>query len=1237
MRFMGVLLGKKKTQSIKRRALRKTGEPRRARREGQPEMQPVGRHEAASSARGKYKGSSPSMVRKQARRSIYASVDADATRAARRYRRKVGASGSPVLASSQSTAALAGLRRLEALRRGTGAPLDVTTAPLSAAPDDALLATRTLLRHAPPTLASKGPLATTLARGPARGELKEAFEKKQSEERARYSVYDDPPSRSKRGSRRVSIAGAPHSGAGKRRTPSTRARTPSSRGASRSSRPSTATVPEDAELPPQAWPFAKDSTEFVGGDAADPEDRKRSLLSRAGSITRAEMRAARGEAPPPEVQRALQAPGAGVARLERKIFVIGGDQLPSVEGWRRGPPEHYLKNCDEYSLIPEPKMMQLIQSLSKAARPELDLKDQRIGDDHALAVMDAMACSDPVVCNVRNCRLTARGVKAVSDALAAHCTRLEEFDVSDNECRRPKAAKALALLLDAKGCDTLRKLSVSHCGLATASALVMTSEWSRRVQSRRALKHLVELHLAKNDLGIAAETLGGLLGPNGAFPALRLLDLAWTGLHGAGALAVATGLLQSQVQRCDLSWNAVRGDDHECIAALAESLERAPKLWHVNLSFNGMVPSDLRRLEAGARRSQTLAALHLGGNAVQAILDERDAWLRKMATRRQAMLNKNSEALAQKLSQIGKQGKLLERGRDVLAMEDPRDSKESNSLGDALATDSAPSPFLVDGEDGVEDDQYLYTRIVGTKDVPQSLEWHRSNKCWICEKWHEIRFAWTPGRSDADVQPASRALISKPDLHVSCRCAFDGWRPHVCEKVKKSHQVWLLVPPGDRQYTFELAAGSTKVTEAASDAGREVLHKKNLEAALWDGAFAKDHDEDKGLITNVHTVPCGDWADVQFVPIPEKQAVAIKRKPKEPWTWQKSLFAPAYEGDFERPFEKDWELAKCDKLVGDDNGATKAYVKANYGEFLSVFKLFCCNSKALFTLGWNDFTEFVVHADLEVKRKADADMAFFGCCTTGIKSQHLNPKKSLCRFQFLDAGMKLSHIKWLRTKEVATALECAQKLVERVAPLVPSREESDEFHERVWREDVEDAIKHDLDNLKRAFKTHSGREDALSKHKLCSFAEWQEMCEKLHFVDPAVGFTERHVNLCFLRATKTPDDELCDEHAPHRKLDWVHWVEAVLRVGDTLSEHAACDLEPHDACIRLFERVAYEYPSGAETRRRAKLAAELDRARQEEAAAEKRKPSLEERAAKPKLSAVLKGARGLGAFIKKPK
>ena len=119
----------------------------------------AGEHDAR--ARRAYNGSSPSVIRKQARQNVYQSIERDAARAARRYRRKVGASGSPVLASSQSAAALAGLRRLEALRRLTEADPTPRNSELKH-DEDALLATRQLLRYAP-----EPPQATALPARPA--------------------------------------------------------------------------------------------------------------------------------------------------------------------------------------------------------------------------------------------------------------------------------------------------------------------------------------------------------------------------------------------------------------------------------------------------------------------------------------------------------------------------------------------------------------------------------------------------------------------------------------------------------------------------------------------------------------------------------------------------------------------------------------------------------------------------------------------------------------------------------------------------------------------------------------------------------------------------------------------------------------------------------------------------------------------------------------------------------------
>ena len=80
-----------------------------------------------------------------------------------------------------------------------------------------------------------------------------------------------------------------------------------------------------------------------------------------------------------------------------------------------------------------------------------------------------------------------------------------------------------------------------------------------------------------------------------------------------------------------------------------------------------------------------------------------------------------------------------------------------------------------------------------------------------------------------------------------------------------------------------------------------------------------------------------------------------------------------------------------------------------------------------------------------------------------------------------------------------------------------------------------------------------------------------------------------------------------------------------------------CTFLVSEFCIEdVGNRKVFVPKFSREKRRRAKLAAELDRKQKEEKAAEARRPSVEENASKPpKLSAILKGARGLGAFKKK--
>ena len=68
------------------------------------------------------------------------------------------------------------------------------------------------------------------------------------------------------------------------------------------------------------------------------------------------------------------------------------------------------------------------------------------------------------------------------------------------------------------------------------------------------------------------------------------------------------------------------------------------------------------------------------------VLDERLSYVNAKKRREAMVAGENN--LAEQLQAAGRQGKLLERGRDHLNMADDRDSKESNSLGDAITVET---------------------------------------------------------------------------------------------------------------------------------------------------------------------------------------------------------------------------------------------------------------------------------------------------------------------------------------------------------------------------------------------------------------------------------------------------------------------------------------------------------------------------------------------------------------------
>ena len=85
------------------------------------------------------------------------------------------------------------------------------------------------------------------------------------------------------------------------------------------------------------------------------------------------------------------------------------------------------------------------------------------------------------------------------------------------------------------------------------------------------------------------------------------------------------------------------------------------------------------------------------------------------------------------------------------------------------------------------------------------------SNCWLCGRWSEVAFKWTPGESGPYCK-------SEAGLRVSVHLAFEDWKATPCKLVpgKRDHgyyAAYRVLPPGRHQYYYSV----TDMTGAASD------------------------------------------------------------------------------------------------------------------------------------------------------------------------------------------------------------------------------------------------------------------------------------------------------------------------------------------------------------------------------------------------------------------------------------
>ncbi|EGB01728.1 hypothetical protein AURANDRAFT_69553, partial [Aureococcus anophagefferens] len=301
-------------------------------------------------------------------------------------------------------------------------------------------------------------------------------------------------------------------------------------------------------------------------------------------------------------------------------------------------------------------------------------------------------------------------------------------------------------------------------------------------------------------------------------------------------------------------------------------------------------------------------------------------------------------------------------------------------------------------------------------------------------------------------------------------------------------------------------------------------------------------------------------------------------------------------------FDADYRLTGLEKLLAkaavNDDGLVedmKTELRNEFATIKNTFKHYACQSSEMFTMGWNSWNVFVKllcagEGDDEppstpatpppetpppatpesrpgsssspakprtpgggkrggaALRRSDTDMIFFKACTIGPKGP-MNPMKSLNRFQFLEAVVRLGVGRW--KNDVDSPLDAVLKTLERMAAMLEDAAEQHMFHDRLWCEMTDDSHRANMEGLRRCYRLHIGDGERPGVEKRMSLGEWLGLANKLGLFDDGPGrapVTERDAKAAFSRALVVHEDELGGEAC--RKLTYIEFVECLLRVAD---------------------------------------------------------------------------------------
>ncbi|KAF0699117.1 Aste57867_10319 [Aphanomyces stellatus] len=640
------------------------------------------------------------------------------------------------------------------------------------------------------------------------------------------------------------------------------------------------------------------------------------------------------------------------------------------------------------------------------------------------------------------------------------------------------------------------------------------------------------LNLSENQFDTAGMfALASLLAENAT---IEELYLSWNKIRGLGGQRIVESIgYHSSLRVLDLSWNSLNSCTNHAIAtALAAALANNNVLAHLDLSNNSLDTRACAILAAALVTNHTIIGLHMVGN----------------------------------------QSKVDARGF-VLPLAAPIAVQAQHKFCSIKHFELQQDP---DSNATTLDAYWAYV----------------DRACWLCGRWSEHRFVWTPSHK-LDVKV-------KAKLHLS----IDEWSGDDMNRSNDMFVLYRMLPPGKTKYFITVETEGT----TPGDVKKQYVVLKDKRTARLLRVHGDDHLFGTLQYVNYIAMTRYDGTNPCHATLPRPGANTIKALK---WDIKKSVFASRYkESPSKAPvricrvgglwydvahaqidtdalvakaFAVDFKHCKIDRIVRD--AARKKDLEAagalHFKAIANLFRKYCSRGLRValdqVSISWSGFSEFVDDCHLideasERCRASDMDNVFVAANleVTEEAKQQDNPDRSLTRFEFLECVVRIALNKYCNSKPVecdSPAQALHRLMEEHLAAVVPD-DPNDFRMNYLYKEEVSDCFLEYVVLLKDVFAANSGKYCRIGEPKGMSIHEFAALMETYHVLDDT--FKQRDLREPFFASKLMMLDEMAPPESTKKLLFFNDFLEMLLRVALLRIPPATPSVTDATASLQLF-------------------------------------------------------------------